>query len=181
MKHNIVLSEILSIKESNTISDIKKQEGIFILVIGGSASGKNYIYEKNFKGIPLIDNDEITKRLSGGDFSKVVKMISKATIEANKTLEKSFIKKKSIGQVSTGAQMKGTQNKIINAKSYGMKVALILIDVDIKKAQKRNKDRAATGHQSLIPDWKVEKTNLAARETFNMLKNEADFSIIIKN
>ena len=33
----------------STITDINKSEKVFLLVIGGSASGKNYIFEKNFK------------------------------------------------------------------------------------------------------------------------------------
>jgi len=170
-----------NIVESNVVTEIKNTESIFILVIGGSASGKNYIFNKNFSNIPLVDNDEITKRLSGGDFEKARKLISKATAEANKTLETAFKSKKSIGQVTTGSGKKAIENKINKAKSFDMKVAIILIDVDIKKAQKRNIERAEAGEQGLIPDWKVEKTNLAARETFNSVKSAADFNLIIIN
>jgi len=182
----MTFKEFINIIENNTNNTNNTEKAEFILVIGGSASGKNYIFEKNFKGIPLVDNDEITKRLSGGDFEKARKLISKATEEANKMLTKAFEKNESIGQVSTGSNFKGVLNKFIKAKSYGMKCTLVLIDTDIKKAIKRNKERAEAGKQGLIPDWKVEKTNNTARETFKELqkseyKQYIDESKIIKN
>jgi len=170
------------LQESDKIKDILSEESIFILVIGGSASGKNFIFNKNFKNIELVDNDEITKELSGGDFEKARKLISKATSIANKRLEKAFKNHKSIGQVSTGSNQKGTENKLIKAKSFNMKTALILIDTDVEKAIKRNKERAETGLQDLIPEWKVQKTNENAKKTFNNInKKEINYKIIIKN
>jgi predicted kinase len=160
-----------------------KLESTFVLIIGGSASGKNYIYNKNFKNIPLVDNDQLTKELSGGDFEKARKLISKATAIANKRLTSAFEKKESICQVSTGGNQKGVENKLIKAKDYGMKTLLVLIDSDIKLAQKRNQERSNAGEQGLVPDWKVEKSNIKARETFNNLKdlNVVDSFKIIKN
>jgi predicted kinase len=171
------------LNEDDKIADILKEESIFVLVIGGSASGKNYIFEKNFKNIELIDNDQITKELSGGDFEKARKLISKATAIANKRLEKAFQEHRSVGQVSTGSNQKGVENKLIKAKSYAMKTALILIDADVKKAIKRNKERAQAGKQGLIPEWKVQKTNENARETYNNLKklDVVDYKLVIKN
>lgn len=171
------------IVETDSISKVIKNENVFVMVIGGSASGKNYIYDKNFSSIPLVDNDEITKRLSGGDFEKARKLISKATAEANKMLLSAFSKKESIGQVSTGGNIKGVENKLIKAKSFGLTTILVLIDTDVKKAIKRNKDRAESGKQGLIPEWKVEKTNDSARETFKELLKLGivDYNQIIKN
>jgi predicted kinase len=175
--------ELVYLQESDKIKDILSEESIFVLVIGGSASGKNYIYDLNFKNIELVDNDQITKELSGGDFEKARKLISKATSIANKRLEKAFQDNTSIGQVSTGGNQKGVENKLIKAKSFNMKTALILIDTNVKKAVKRNEERAEAGLQGLIPEWKVEKTNTAARETFNSLKklDIVDYNIVIKN
>lgn len=164
----------------SALSDIKNSDKIFLLVIGGSASGKNYVYEKNFN-FDLVDVDAITKRLSGGDFEKARKMVSKAIAEANRELEDAFKSGKSIAQVTTGAGAKGVENKLKKAKEYGFETALLLVDTDWKVAYERNVKRAEDDKQGMIPDWKVEKTNKEARSTFNQLKKDVDYSTIIKN
>lgn len=168
------------LKES-TIKNILSEDKIFLLIIGGSASGKNYIHDKKFSKIDLVDIDKITKRLSGGDFEKARKMVSKAIAEANKEIESYFNKGKSVAQVTTGSGATGLINKIKKAESYGFKTAVVLVDVDVKKAIERNQVRADAGEQGLIPDWKVEKTNNAARDSFNTVKDLVDYSEIIKN
>lgn len=164
----------------SSVNDIKNAEPVFLLVIGGSASGKNYIYNKNFK-FKLVDTDEITNRLSGGDFEKARKLVSTAVAEANRELEKSFSAGTSVAQVTTGAGAKGVENKLKKARSFGFKTALVLVDTDWKVAYKRNVKRSEDGKQGLIPDWKVEKTNKEARLTFKQLKASVDLSVIIKN
>lgn len=165
----------------SAIADINNEDKVFLLIIGGSASGKNYIHSKNFSKIDLIDIDKITEKLSGGDFKKARKMVSKAISIANKELEKYFENEKSVAQVSTGSGAKAVINKFNKAKEYGFKTALVLVDVDVKKAIERNQERAKSGKQGLIPDWKVEKTNGAARETYNAVKNQVDYSVVIRN
>jgi len=165
----------------SVISDIVKDDRVLVLIIGGSASGKNYIHQQYFSKIDLVDVDAITKKLSGGDFEKARKLVAKATSIANKELESYYEKGKSVAQVTTGSGESGLINKIKKAKEYGFRTAVILVDVDVNKAIERNKSRAASGEQGLIPDWKVEKTNMAARETYNKVKKLADYSASIKN
>lgn len=182
--NNIKNDMIIETAEVNdTLKNMKSQKDIFILIIGGSGSGKNYFYEKNLKNIPLVDNDAITKKLSGGDFEKARKLVSKATSIANKMLTDAFNEKKSVCQVSTGTNEKAVFNKFKKAKDAGMKTGLILIDADINDAQKRNVNRASGGKQGLVPDWKVEKTNIAAKKTYKNIKNNnvVDFAFIAKN
>lgn len=169
-----------SFLSESVISDIKKEQKIFLLVIGGTASGKNYVYEKNFS-FDLVDVDKIAYDLADGDLDKTRSVLSRAIAIANKELEKSFLAGKSVAQVSTGAGAKGTQNKIKKAQSFGFKSALVLVSTDPKVAQERNQERALAGAQGLVPDWKVQKTNAEARETFNLLKASVDYSAVINN
>ena len=138
------------------------------------------MYKNNFK-LPLVDVDEYTKKLSGGDFVKARKFVSKSIAIANKEIEKSFQNELSIAQVTTGAGTNGVKNKLKKAKDYGFETALVLVDTDWKVAYERNVQRASDGKQGLIPDWKVEKTNKEAKETFKKLRNDVDYSVIIKN
>lgn len=165
----------------NPKKDILSSDKVFLLIIGGSASGKNYVHEKHFKKIPLVDVDAITTKLSGGDFEKARKLVSKAIAQANKDLESYYQKGQSVAQVSTGSGATAVINKLNKAKEYGFETALVLVDVDTNKAIERNQARASSGKQGLIPDWKVEKTNNAARETFNSVKSLVDYSLKIKN
>lgn len=176
-----MIKEILEKLSNNLIDDIKNAAPVFLLIIGGSASGKNYVYEQYFSEIPLVDVDSITKELANGDLGLARKFVSKAVAMANKELQKYFENKESVAQVSTGAGAKAVFNKLKKAKDNGMNTALILVDTDIKKAIERNKQRAASGKQGLIPDWKVEKSNLAARDSFNQNAKYADFSGVIEN
>jgi len=159
------------------ISDIQKEEKIFLLIIGGSASGKNYFFERNFK-MKLVDVDKILKDL---DSSQDRTFLSKAIAKANEELDKSFREGISVAQVSTGAGTTGVKNKLKKAEQFGFKTGLILVDTDPKVAIKRNKERANSGSQKLIPDWKIEKTNKEARETFNELKSSVNFSTKVRN
>ena len=173
-----MLSKII---ENSIIDDINNTSPIFVMVIGGSASGKNYIYEKYFSNIDLIDNDKITLKLAGGDVSKTTDYISQAIKIANKDLEEHFKNHISVGITSTGASTKGALNRLEKAKSYGFKTAIVLVDTDVKTALKRNKERAKSGSQKLVPDEKVIKSNEKARETYKQASKITDFSLVIKN
>ena len=167
------------------LSDVlQNDQPTFILIVGGSASGKNFVHKKNFSHVPLVDVDEITKDLSGGDFEKARKLVSKAVAVANKELDKYFSSQRSVAQVTTGSNETGVVNKLKKAKSQGLRTALILVDVPAAVAVKRNQERAAKGEQGLIPDWKVEKTNEAARATYkavSAMRDLVDFSTVINN
>lgn len=172
MKFNDFLNE-------GILNDISNEPKVFVLVIGGSASGKNYWYDKHLD-FPLVDIDKITKRLSSGDFENARKYVSKAIAIANKEMTQYFQNNLSVAQVTTGSGIKAVQNKFKKAREYGFKTALVLVDTDVKTAIARNKKRADSGKQGLIPDWKVEKTNAAAKETFNVVSRDVDFSIKVK-
>lgn len=162
------------------IQSLVKSEPTFLFVMGSTGSGKNYIVSKNFKGVELADIDKYMAELAagGGDERK---FISKAIAIANKVLTKSFENDKSVIQVGTGGNIKGLENKIIKAKSYGFKTALILVDASIKKSMERNQARADQGDQRLVPDWKVEKSYYASKDNFEILKSQVDLATIIKN
>ena len=176
----VTSSQFRDFLEESTLSDIQGQDKVFLLVIGGSASGKNYIFDKNFT-LPLVDVDAITKKLSGGDFEKAQKMITKAIKVAGSQIEDSLQKGKSIAQVTTGVGAKGVENKFKKAKAAGFTTALILVDTPLETALERNKARAQKGKQGLIPDWKVEKTNRGARDTFKQLRGKVDLELVINN
>ena len=98
-----------------------------------------------------------------------------------KELLKSFADGKSVANVGTGAGMPATLNKFKWAAEAGLKTAVVLVDVPLKTALKRNQERADAGKQGLIPEWKVEKVNNAARDNFKEYKKVTDYAILIKN
>jgi len=180
-----MFKQAIRIVESAPLKEIQqaiKSEPVFLFVMGATGSGKNYVVEKNFKGIDLADIDKYMAELAagGGDERK---FISKAVDKANKLLQTNFEKKKSIIQVGTGGNMKGLENKLIKAREYGFKTAVIIVDAGIKKSMERNQARADSGAQRLVPDWKVEKSYDASMANFNILKSSenVDFSATIKN
>jgi len=158
-----------------TIKDIQKQDKIFVMIIGGGGSGKNYIYRKYFSGLKLFDVDEY---LSGEDSGKSV---SKAIKQSEKDLEEELQKGNSAVSVGTGKSIFGVKNKFKFAEDAGMKTCIILVDVDPKVAYKRMLNRSKTEERDEIPLYKIEKTNKAARDNFTAFAKMADFSLILKN
>ena len=123
--------------------------------------------------------DQISKKLTvDGDTRKV---ISKAIAQANAELKSYFESGKSVAQVTTGSGAKAVSNKVELAHSYGFDTHLVLVDTDIERAINRNRKRTDSGVQTSVPDWKIEKTDLAARQTFKETRRIATKSTIIKN
>jgi len=168
------------INESTSISDIIQKENMFIMIIGGVASGKSYVYEKHFSSIPLIDIDEYTERWSNGDWEKARKLVSKAIKAVESDIKKVFLTGKSVVNTGSGAGVNGVLNKFRWASDAGYSTAIVLVDVPLETALKRNQKRANDGGRNLIPDYKVERTNNAARENFKEFSKIADYSIRIK-
>ena len=165
----------------SALKDIQKEDKIFIMIIGGVASGKSYIYEKNFSKIKLVDVDEYVKKLSGGDWEKARKLVSKGVMAAKADLLKSFKDNKSVVHMGIGGSIKQTTNKFLWAKEKGFKTAIVLVDVSLDKALERNQSRADKGERNLIPDYKVQRSNTTSRENYKVYKKITDYSIIIKN
>jgi len=97
------------------------------------------------------------------------KLVSKAIKAVESDIKKVFMTGKSV--VNTGVN--GVLNKFKWASDAGYSTA----DVPLETALKRNQKRANDGGRNLIPDYKVERTNNAARENFSKI---ADYSIRIK-
>jgi predicted ABC-type ATPase len=164
-----------------TLADLDSTDigPVFIIVCGGPASGKNTVFNSHFPNMPLVDMDEITFKLSGGDFEKRTKILNKAIGVANKEIDGYLKQGVSFGQVTVGGSVKTIQNKVDKAHSMGYSVAVVLIDVNADTAIKRMNKRAKIGKQSSIPEWKVIKGNERARETYRAVK--ADYNIKVNN
>ena len=54
-----------NILSESSIADIAREKKIFVMIIGGVASGKSFVYEKYLKHLPLLDIDKYTFKLSG--------------------------------------------------------------------------------------------------------------------
>jgi len=164
----------------STFQDVLKEPKIFVMIIGGVASGKSYIYEKNFNSLPLVDIDEYTKKLSNGDWEKARKFVAKAMQMAKVDLLNYFKKGESVVNTGAGGSIKGVQNKLKAAVAEGFKTCIVLVDVPEKKALERNQSRADLGARNLIPDYKVISSNKSARDNFKVFQKETDYSIRIK-
>jgi len=177
---NIKFKDFLIESKEISISKLLERPKIFIMIIGGVASGKSHVQELYFSGLKLIDIDEYTKRESGGDFELARKLVSKAIKNVEADLRKTFKSGQSVVNTGTGASVNGVINKFKWAKDAGFETAIVFVDVPLKTALKRNNTRAASGERNLIPDYKVERTNKQARENFKIFKNIANFYMTIK-
>jgi len=179
----MILNEIL---DEFKLKDIERESleiPTFIFLMGGTGSGKNYTYRKFFKNLPLIDLDIYTAEFAEEYGTDRSKQVSRATIKSKKNLLKAFDNRISIVQMGTGNNIKSTLNKFKWAKEAGMRVVLVLVDVEPKTASKRNLERHKKGEPRLVPDEKVIRTVKVAKENFKVFKNSGfvDEAIIIEN
>jgi len=176
---------IYKLSESkNNIKDLKglvNSEPYFIFFMGATGSGKNYLTKKFVPGTPLVDIDQYMAELTKNSDQDERKFISKSIAMAKKELDKYFSMQKSVVQTGTGGNLKGLENKLILAKSMGMKTALVYVDTDIEKAKVRNQQRADSGEQRLVPEWKIQVSYDKSKENFKILKDTVDFAVSVKN
>jgi predicted ABC-type ATPase len=136
----------------------------FVIVMGGSGSGKNHFISHNSKysSFKLIDVDAMR-----ADLSTNISSIKPALMEAMKLGV-------DIAHPTTGAgNLAAITNKFKMAKDFGYDTTLILIDTPAEISMKNVKKRfSAGGHD--VPAWKIQKTNEEARKNFD-LASESQF------
>jgi len=174
---------IEKITNGTTIETLKADvKGVptFIFIMGGSGSGKNYVFDKFLKGIPLIDVDKYTAEYSKEFGTPATKHVGKATSRSKRELLSAFASNKTIAQVGTGSNLESSENKFMWAKEKGMKVVVIFIDTDVNKALKRNKRRHEQGVQGLVPDDKVRATSKKSKSNIKVFKSNSNVDLIIQ-
>lgn len=158
---------------------IKQHKKVFVLICGGSASGKNYYASQ--LDLLIVDVDEENKKLNNGKVD-CRNTVSKAVQITKSKLEESFKKNESFVHVTTGSTLKFVENKLKMAKENGFFVIYIHVNTTLKQARQNNKERVKNGgHGSTIPDWKFRTTKIQSNYIFNLLKdgNLVDFYLQI--
>ncbi len=142
----------------------------FVVVIGGSGSGKNYYVEHHpvYSRYTLIDVDPPAG--AGGDQrDQLAKRIAGMKNELTRALGEGV----DIVHPTPGAGLSALRNKLNLARKFGYETVLILIDTDPRIAAGNIRQRVSGGgHGAGIPDWKVEKTNAEARANYAALSGD---------
>jgi predicted kinase len=146
---------------------------IFIIIIGGAGSGKNFIYNKHFSHLPLFDVDEYIEKYNLS--------ITDALKKSEEDLFNILKNGNSAVSIGTGSKIDGILKKLKYAQSLHIKTYLFLVDTNVEKAQERNIKRAQNSKRLEIPYYKIQKTNQKAKENFEVFKNFAYLSSKIKN
>lgn len=149
---------------------------VFVVVIGGSGSGKNHYisHHPEYSSYRLIDVD-----VPVGEDANLATRIA----VMKKDLKSAFEAGESVAHPTTGSGLPGLTNKLKLASNHGYETRLVLIDTDPKIAASNLAKRVASGgHGEGIPPWKVEKTNVAARESFEALRGQpfVDSAVVVK-
>ena len=172
-------------KPRSFLKSIPKMDGdVYVFIMGGSASGKNYIYDMELNRLPLVDVDAYVKELSKGDFDKARKFVSSAIHMVNKDIDQKIVDRQSFAQTGTGANFKGVYNRIKKIKDAGYTVIVVLVETTVENAIERNKQRVASGgHGKTLESDKIERTKKFARETFETLKKNkiVDYTVEVQN
>lgn len=156
------------------IFELALQDRIFVTIIGGVGSGKNHFYKDYFDNFRLFDIDEYVEKLSDGNWEESRKYVSAAMHSVESDLKEHFNTGESCVNTCSGAITSGILKKMQWAKDQGYKTVVIFIDVSAETAMSRNIDRVNAGERGLIPEYKVLRTNEAARNNYPVLERAAD-------
>jgi predicted ABC-type ATPase len=133
----------------------------FVMVIGGSGSGKNYYISRHptYRSYKLLDVDEF-RAASERSISNITPALKSALSSGV-----------NIAHPTTGAgSIQAILNKLKMAKDAGYETTLVFIDTPPEQAAKNVKKRAAGGGHD-VPDWKIEKTNEISRLNYETVKD----------
>ncbi len=176
----VYIREAISKVQISDLKELAEKEPTFIFMVGGAGAGKNFVFNKYLKGLKLIDIDEYTAEFGKEFNTDPRKQVSRATARSKKELLDAFKNKQTIVQMGTGNNIESSSNKFKWAKDAGMKVVVLLVDVEPETALKRNKERHAGGEQRLVPDDKVIRTvEVSKLNTVKYGKDENVESVII--
>jgi len=173
------MSKLLSLSSVNKLKHQNKS--IFILIGGGSGSGKNYFASK--LDFPLVDVDFENERINHGKID-CLNTVSEAIRIVKEKTNQFLQKKESFLQVSTASKIKGTENKFKLAKSFDYITVFIHINCPIIRAIKNNDHRVKLGgHGKTLKREKIILTKLGSDLVFNKLKNSSlvDFYLEIQS
>jgi predicted ABC-type ATPase len=137
----------------------------FTIVMGGAGSGKNHFIEHHpaLRRQLMIDVDQIKQTVPLDQAIKAIKPM----------LEKAFAAKKDVVHPTTGSNLKGQQNKIELAKSFGYRVQLILVATDPEVAAQQVAKRVSQGGHG-VEAADIARSNQKARENFEALTGLVD-------
>lgn len=180
------LRKILKVEEhlleskGNSIDDIKEllnsDQKVYILYGGGIGSGKSYHAENNFSGVKVVDMDDIAVSMvkPGTPLDQIPKEVyNKALKKKLSEIQNGLNGEESFIEMATSSNLTATQNKLQRAKENGFVTAFIFVDVPLQVSIQRNRERIEKGGRGIKPEleYKVERTNNAAREVANKMKN----------
>jgi len=171
---------------SQAINEIKNPYGepTVIFIIGGVGAGKNYIKNKLFGDIQMIDPDEHTNKLANGDVELQRKFVSQAIKWVNSEFEKMLKGSKSFVMMGTGANYTGYINRFQKAKDAGFATSIVFVNTSPEQAFKNNQKRIADGGRgSTIPDFKFETSWKKAKFTYDNIQTLeiCDYAQEVKN
>ena len=176
-------NKILS--ESKVIS-FEKPKGNLIILIGGSGSGKSYV-RSNLINInaKVLDSDKYLTQIANQKNVdlKNPKAVSDLYAETKPRFQKyinNFAKyastKDNIIIDSTGKDYEKNKKLILLFKEKGYDITIIYVDVDLKTALERNRNR-----ERVIPDEIVKAIHFNIRANIKMFLNICDHMWIVKN
>lgn len=171
-----LLQQVTGVKLHSSVKEALTEQlthgAEFVMVMGGAGSGKNHFIEHDPKlaTFELVDVDAVKQDMG---LSTAVKWIKPR-------LEELFKSRQNVVHPTTGSNLIGQKNKLALAAAYGYTTTLILINTDPKHAVKNvAKRREAGGHDVNVDD--IIRSNMAAKENFNVLKSQVDNHHIINN
>lgn len=171
------LNNIDQLKEA-----LKKGSPIYVVTAGVQGSGKSTFAVENFKGIEVVDLDEINKKMCKGNMNLFQQNRGKAIAAKNEVIERNFEKKKSFIDAGTAANTQATLRKLERAKHDGYVTALIYVNIPLEVAIERNLKRIENGGHG-VPIERVQeifsRTDANIRNTIKYAKDMVDYFIEI--
>ena len=189
-----IRNRYLNIQEDELVESIH-DKNIFksVILAGSPGAGKSYVVKKTYPNIKIINSDDLFEYLL--DKNNLSKIIDSKAPDYNKKMAlRNFGKKLTMKKESfyvnsmlpiiidgTGREIKRVSNTKKWLESLGYDVSLVLVDVDLETAKRRNQQRTRKVPEEdiLIPTWKSIQDNKNSGEYKNLFGE--DYYLISNN
>lgn len=172
------------VKDESFLKTIAKmKENVFVFIMGGSATGKNYLHNERLGSFPLVDIDEFTKQLTKGDNTLRNKFLNASIKMVGNAIDEKLAAGESFVQTGTGANIEGQLKRFRKAKDAGFTVIVVLAETTVEKAIERNKMRVGSGGHGIgVTAEKIQWSRERAAQNFEELKKSplVDYAVKVE-
>ena len=151
----------------------------FVVMVGGSGSGKSTVRAARFSALPVVDCDEIKNERAEFDPKNPAGVHEWSSVEATRRLMAFVSRGESVVFDSTGSNVEKLAMFANVARAAGMTVVAVLVACEVETAIRRDAQRARTVGAAVVREsharvWQAWPVLKAMVDRFEVVENKRE-------